>query len=70
MMELVKRGLDLLAGKTCESKLYASEYYCCAEKYWSHVERILQASTPVPRMNHHTVGLLIAKYAVSLGEWV
>ncbi|BBZ90078.1 RNA dependent RNA polymerase [Diatom RNA virus 1] len=70
MVETLSRGIDLLAGKTRESIPLAARCYCCAEKYWSHIEHYLQSVRIKVPIHHELLGLLVAKRAIALGEWL
>jgi hypothetical protein len=70
MREILARGISLLAGKTRELVPLGAKYYCCAEKYWSHVELFLQRATNTHGCDPSVVGLAIARLAIETGEWL
>jgi hypothetical protein len=69
LREVVERGLGVLAGKTCRSQKLAADYYVCSERYWSHVEGILQGGM-FSHVRHRAVGRCIAALCIAQGEWI
>jgi len=69
VVHVLERGIKLLAGKTRGVISLCASYYVCAEKYWSHVEAVMQRHR-VGQLCHKNVGLVIAREAIRRGEWI
>jgi hypothetical protein len=69
LRDIVERGLKQLAGEPCQFSPLSAGYYVCAERYWSHIERVLQGGG-FSNVQHRAVGRYLAAICLSKGEWI
>jgi hypothetical protein len=70
MGETIRRGLDLIAGRTSKINPRLNRKLICHERYWKHVELLLQERNSKEAIDQHSVGRLIAEAAIADGEWL